>query len=99
MKVTINSVHFKADKKLETFISSKVEKLHTLFEGSIGSEVTLRLENSESPDNKVSEIRLLIPGNDLYARKQCTTFEEATDQAVEALKKQLIKYKEKIRGI
>jgi putative sigma-54 modulation protein len=99
MKVTINSVHFKADKKLETFIITKVEKLHTLFEGILGSEVTLKLENTEAPDNKVAEIRLLIPGNDLYAKKQCVTFEEASDQVVEALKKQLIKYKEKIRGI
>lgn len=99
MKVTINSVHFKADKKLETFIITKVEKLHTLFEGILGSEVTLKLENTEAPDNKVAEIRLLIPGNDLYAKKQCVTFEEAVDQVVEALKKQLIKYKEKIRGI
>ena len=99
MKVTINSVHFKADKKLETFIITMVEKLHTLFEGILGSEVTLKLENTEAPDNKVAEIRLLIPGNDLYAKKQCVTFEEASDQVVEALKKQLIKYKEKIRGI
>jgi putative sigma-54 modulation protein len=99
MKVTINSVHFKADKKLEAFIITKVEKLHTLFEGILGSEVTLKLENTEAPDNKVVEIRLLIPGNDLYAKKQCISFEEATDQVVEALKKQLIKYKEKIRGI
>ena len=32
-------------------------------------------------------------------KKNCKTFEGATDQAVEALKKQLIKHKEKLRGI
>ena len=98
MQVNINSVHFKADKKLTAFINEKVEKLSTIYEGVIGSEVILKLENTESPENKVAEIRLIIPGNDLYAKKQCKTFEEATDTAVEALKKQISKHKSKLRS-
>ena len=93
MKVNITSVHFKTDKKLENFIERKVGKLSGLIEGVMGSEVTLKLENSENRDNKIAEIRLLIKGYDLYAKKQCKTFEEATDTAVDALKKQLEKYK------
>jgi putative sigma-54 modulation protein len=98
MKVNINSVHFKTDKKLEVFINEKVTKLYQYFDGIIASDVVLKLENSEVPENKIAEIRLAIPGNDLYARKQCKTFEEATDEAVSALKTQLRKYKDKIRG-
>jgi putative sigma-54 modulation protein len=97
MKVNINSVHFKADKKLVDFINQKVEKLSTMYDGVIGSDVTLKVENTDSPDNKIAEIRLLIRGNDLYAKKQSKTFEEATDTAVEALRRQLTKYKDKIR--
>ena len=93
MKVNINSVHFKADKKLENFIEKKVGKLSGQFESVIGSEVTLRVDNSETRDNKIAEIRLLIKGYDLYAKKQSKTFEEATDTAVDALRKQLEKYK------
>ncbi|MDD2963312.1 MAG: ribosome-associated translation inhibitor RaiA [Bacteroidales bacterium] len=98
MNVTINSVHFKADQKLENFIQSKVEKLSGLFDGILGSDIMLKLENTENPENKIAEVKLLIRGNDLFARKQCKTFEEATDQAVEALKKQLEKHKVKLRG-
>jgi len=98
MQVNINSVHFKADKKLSAFINEKVEKLSTMYEGVIGSDVILKLENTESPENKVAEIRLFIPGNDLYAKKQCKTFEEATDTAVDALKKQIRKHKSKLRS-
>lgn len=98
MKVNINSVHFKTDRKLDTFITEKVEKLSDMYDGIIGSEVTLRLNNNDDQDNKVAEIRLLVPGNDLFAKKQSKSFEEATDIAVDALRKQLSKHKEKQRG-
>jgi putative sigma-54 modulation protein len=97
MKVNINSVHFKADKKLLDFINEKVEKLSSMYNGVIGSDVILKLENSDTPENKVAEIRLFIKGNDLYAKKQSKTFEEAADTAIEALRRQLTKYKDKIR--
>ncbi len=95
MRVKINSVHFKTDKKLEDFIKEKVEKLVSTYDSVVGSDVTLKVSNSNDPVNKVAEIRLSIPGNDLYAKKQCKTFEEATDSAIDALKKQLFKHKEK----
>ncbi len=97
MKVSINSVHFKADSKLEQFIEKKVGKLSGLFEGVISSEITLKLDRAETKDNKIAEIRLQIPGSDLYAKKQSNTFEEATDTAVSALKKQLEKHKGKFK--
>jgi putative sigma-54 modulation protein len=83
---------------LEEFISEKVQKLSSNYSDIIGSEVILKVENTEDLENKVAEIRLMIPGNDLFAKKICKTFEESTDQAVEALRKQLIKHKEKLRG-
>ena len=97
MQVNINSVHFKADKKLVAFVNEKVEKLSSLYEGVIGSDVTLKLENSEFPDNKIAEIRLFIRGNDLYAKKQCKTFEEAADTAVDALRRQIFRHKSKLK--
>lgn len=93
MKVNITSVHFKTDRKLENFIEKKVGKLSGMIEGVIGSDVTLKIENSEKRDNKIAEIRLHVKGYDLYAKKQSKTFEQATDTAVDALKKQLDKYK------
>lgn len=98
MTTTINSVHFKADQKLEDFIGSKLEKFASLYDGILGADVMLKLENTENPENKIAEVKLLIRGNDLFARKQCKTFEEAIDQSVEALKRQLEKHKEKLRG-
>lgn len=98
MNISINSVGFKADQKLEEFISKKVEKVSTLYEGVIGSEVTLKVDAKERPDNKITEIRLLIPGDDLFAKKQSDSFEAGTDNACVALKKQLVKRKDRLRG-
>ncbi|MBQ8221758.1 MAG: ribosome-associated translation inhibitor RaiA [Bacteroidales bacterium] len=95
MKITINSVHFKADKKLEDFITQKVEKVCSKYSDVIGSEVTLKLDNTDTPENKIADIRIILKGNDLYASKVSKTFEESVDNAIDALKKQLEKYKGK----
>jgi putative sigma-54 modulation protein len=98
MQIDIRSIHFKADKKLEDFITEKIEKLSQFYDGVIGTEVSLKLSNNENADNKITEIRLNVRGNDLYAKKQSKSFEESTDNAVEALRRQLIKHKQKERG-
>ena len=99
MKINISSIHFKADQKLEDFVQEKVERLSAIYDGVIGSEVTLKIDKSKVTENKVAEIKLIIRGNDLFAKKQCKSFEEATDSAVEALRKQLRKYKDKMKGL
>ena len=95
MKVMINAVHFRASSDLEEFITQKVEKVCSKHNEVIGAEVTLKLDNTDTPENMITDIRLMLKGDDLYASKQCKSFEEATDLAVDALKKQLEKYKGK----
>ena len=97
MKVSIKSIHFKADSRLEQFIEKKVSKLSGMYEGILGSDITLKIDKAETKDNKVAEIRLQVPGYDLYAKKQCDSFEEAADTAVSAIKKQLEKHKGKFK--
>ncbi len=97
MKVNINSVHFKSDKKLDSFITGKLEKLSTYHDGLISSNVILKLDNTTESNNKIAEIRLIVKGSDLFAKKQCKSFEEATDSAVEALRRQLKRHKEKLK--
>ena len=72
-----------------------MEKVCSKYGEVIGAEVNLKLDNNETPENKIADIRLMLKGDDLYASKQCKSFEEATDLAVDALKKQLEKYKGK----
>lgn len=99
MKVNISSLHFKSDVKLEEFIREKTSKLSSHFDGVIGCDVTLKLDQAQNNENKIVEMRVLIPGNDLFSKKQARTFEEATDQTVDALRRQLQRYKEKLKNI
>lgn len=96
MQLQVHSIHFDADQKLIDFINEKISKLGQFHDQIIGGEVYLRLENSENKENKVAEIKLFVPGKDLFAKRQCKTFEEATDNAVEALRRQIHKHKAKL---
>ncbi len=97
MKIRVQSIHFNADKKLLEFIQKKVDKLDLFFDRIINGEVYLKLENVEDEANKISEIKLMVPGITLFAKEQCKTFEEATDLAIESLKKQIAKHKDKAK--
>ncbi|MBD1392547.1 ribosome hibernation-promoting factor, HPF/YfiA family [Mucilaginibacter glaciei] len=95
MKITVQSIHFTADVKLLDFIQKKVDKLETFFDQIISGEVYLKLENVGDEANKVTEIKLLLPGSQIFAKEKCKSFEEATDLVVESLRKQIEKYKTK----
>ena len=98
MTIKIHSVRFDADKKLLDFVEEKTSKLEVFYDDIIGAGVFLRLDKDTTDrENKLVEIKLEIPGTTLFSKKQCKTFEEATDSAVEAIKKQLLKYKDKVR--
>jgi putative sigma-54 modulation protein len=98
MNIQLTTVHFTADQKLIDFVNKKVPKLDTYFEGIIGAEVILKVVKPETANNKVAEIKLSIPGADyLFAEKQADSFEEAIDLAIEAIRKQLTKFKDKMK--
>ena len=95
MKITVQSIRFNADRKLLDFIQKKVDKLETFYDHIISGEVYLKLENVEDEANKITEIKLMLPGNQIFAKEQCKTFEEATDLAIESLRKQIERHKQK----
>src|SRR5476651_2070917 len=95
MKIRVQSIHFNADKKLLDFIQKKADKLDLFYDQIISGEVYLKLENVEDEANKITEIKVTLPGNQIFAKHQCKTFEEATDLAIESLRKQIEKHKQK----
>jgi putative sigma-54 modulation protein len=97
MKIHTEAVQFKADQKLHEFIEKKMEKLTAHFDRIINAEVKLRLENSGQVKDKVAEISLNVPGQILFAKDTTKTFEQSIDGAIDNLRRQLTKYKEKLR--
>ncbi|MDY7393955.1 ribosome-associated translation inhibitor RaiA [Aureibaculum sp. 2210JD6-5] len=98
MKVNIQSVNFNIDKSLVGFVQTKTENLEKFYDKIIGADVYLKVQNTSEKENKIAEIKLLIPGDELIVKKQCKSFEEAIDLITESLKRQLCKKKEKQRS-
>lgn len=96
MNITIQTLGFTAKQELTGFVHEKLERLSHFYNKIISSEVCFSIDKSGTNENKVCDIRLVIPGNDLLATHQCKTFEEATTQAVEALERQIKKRKTKL---
>ncbi|MEP1095301.1 MAG: ribosome-associated translation inhibitor RaiA [Cyclobacteriaceae bacterium] len=96
MKLQMHSIHFDADHKLLDFIQRKVDKLETYYDRVIDGEVFLRVENDGNRENKIVEIKLNSPGNQFFAKEQSKSFEAGVDDAVEGLRRQLKKHKEKL---
>ncbi len=99
MKIRVQSVNFNADTSLIDFIQKKMDKLDQFHDKIIDGEVYLKLDNNRQKENKIAEIKVNIPGNELVVSKERKTFEEATDEASEVLKRQLKKDKQKFREI
>jgi putative sigma-54 modulation protein len=62
----------------------------------VGAEVYLKLTNNDKGETKIAEIKLNIPGNDLFASSQSDKFEGAINAATDKLKGQIRKLKTKM---
>lgn len=96
MRIIIQSPHFTVREELDSYVNEKVSKLSHLDDRIISADVCLKVEKSATDENKICEIRLAIPGNDLFAKRQSQTFEEATNEVVDVLQQQIKKAKGKL---
>lgn len=95
MQVNIQSVKFDADKKLVDFIQAKVDKMDRFIERALSTEVILKVDKDHELGNKLVTVKIDVPGGELVAERRSKTFEESLDLCLEAIKKQVEKFKEK----
>ena len=98
MKINTTSIHFDADQKLIEYIEKKTTKLDQFFDRIIDAHIYLKLENSGQVRDKIVEIKLLVPGDTLMATEVSKTFEASTDAAIDNMKRQLNRYKERLQA-
>ncbi len=89
MKTIIQTPGFEARKELIDFVTSRVGKLDSFNDSIVECLVRLKVEKSATRDTKVCEIKLAIPGNDLFASRRSASFEEAIQKTVEAVRQQI----------
>ncbi len=88
MTINIQSVHFKASDSLQDHINDKLRKLTDLNGKIIRADVTL-FEEGNSHNNQFCEIKLSVPGDNLFAKKNAETYEQAVSDVVSTLQKVL----------
>ena len=97
MRVRTEAIQFKADQKLIDHINKKLQKMDNYFDRIIETKVTLKLENSGQVRDKITEIKMSVPGDTIIVKESSKTFEAAIDTSIDVLKRRLIKYKERLR--
>ncbi|NKI28098.1 putative sigma-54 modulation protein [Arenibacter nanhaiticus] len=97
MKVNAQSVNFTANEQLIGFIQTRLDKMELFYDKVISSDVYLKVENTSAKENKIVEIKVLVPKDSFIVKKQCKSFEEAIDMACSSLERKLVKRKEKMR--
>jgi len=97
MKVRIQSINFDATSKLEAYIDKKLSKIGKFFDEVQNVDVYLKVIKPEAAVNKEAEIKISVPNMEFFASKTCDTFEEAIDLSVDAIDKQIKKYKGKFK--
>ncbi|AUC84976.1 ribosomal subunit interface protein [Polaribacter sp. ALD11] len=97
MKVFTQSVNFNADNELIEFVETKVSTLTKFHDKIVNAEIFLKVQNTSDKENKITEIKINIPGSELIVKRETKTFEEGVNAAVDNLKRQLKRSKEKQR--
>lgn len=98
MEIRIQAIHFDATEQLQGFIEKKAAKLQRFYDDIDSVEVVLKVVKPETAMNKQADIKVKVKNEELFASKICDTFEESVDVCIDALQKQVEKYKEKTRG-
>lgn len=95
MKVQMQAVNFEANEWLLEYTENKLSKLTQVYDQIVGINVTFKLDNNNSKENKVLDVRVEVPGDDLQVSKVGQAYEECVDLAYDTLRRQIIKKKEK----
>lgn len=95
MRVNVQTPNFAAKEGLLVFVEKKLSKLEQFYDPIVFADVYLKVQKTKEKENKTVEILLSIPGSDLMVKKEAKTFEEATDEGVKSLERQLKKRKQK----
>lgn len=98
MKVNVQSVNFNADQKLIDFIQMRLDKMEHFYDKIINADVFLKVQNTSEKENKITEVLLRLPGDDIMVKKTCRKFEMCVDECISSLSRQLKKKKEKMKA-
>ena len=95
MKLNTQAVNFEIANRLEQHIAQKTKRYEKLLTPSAEMDIRMTVVKPETNLNKEVTIRITGIGAELFAQKTCDTFEQAIDECLEAIDRQLEKQKDK----
>lgn len=96
MQITVQSPKIKMSEKQEAFLNTKLNHLDRLYDRIESCQVVFKKEKTDARNSILVEVKLAVPGNDLFARESSDSFELAVDKVCANLESQLKRKKEKL---
>lgn len=97
METQFTARHFDASPTLQRYADRRLTKLERYYDGIVDAHVILDRDGAPSAE-KTAEITLGVYRRRLAANDAAPTYEKAIDNCVERLRRQLLKYKSRLRG-
>jgi putative sigma-54 modulation protein len=95
MKTEIRFVHAVQNDSLEAQVIEKLEGLEKKYDKITSAAVFFKTEKHPNEENYVCEIRLSLPGPQLFASSNETNFNKAINSTINQLTSQLARQKSK----
>ncbi len=93
MDIIIQHLGFDTSETLDAFIREKANALRS--DKIVRANVTLYFGSDDKPENQICEIRLEVPGNDLFVKKGAVHFETSVTECIDILQNKLKKQHDK----
>ena len=98
MDKTIQPVNFNASQDLLIHVGEIFDKLDKFNDKIVSADIYLKSLRETPTKEKKIEVRLFIPGKDIFIEQQADSFISAAQQAFDRLKVIIIKDKEKLKS-
>lgn len=96
MEAIFEFVQLDRSEKLEDFTNKKLDKLENKYDWVIRANVFFKKDENHKPKGYISEIRLSVPGPEIFAQSNEDSFESSIAETVRDLERQCSKRKAKM---
>ena len=97
MEAIYQFVKLEKSEALQEFAQKKLDKLEVKYDFIVKAQVYFKKEEAQDPNGFIFNIKLSVPGPQIFAESNKDSFESATAETVKDLDKQLAKKKSQMR--
>ena len=98
METIYQFVALSKSESLQSYVNEKLEKLERKYDFITRAEVHFKRNHAESDKGYICNIKLSVPGPQVFAETDSDSFEAASSQTIKDLDKQLAKKKSQMQS-